>query len=58
MARMLVSLSRLVRADGGQDLIEYALLVGLVALLAVVGVGSLGTTINSVFWQTIAAQSF
>ena len=58
MARMLVSVSRLGRADGGQDLIEYALLVGLVALLAVVGVGSLGTTINSVFWQTIAAQSF
>ena len=58
MARMRVALSRLVRRDGGQDLIEYALLIGLVALVAVLAVGSLGTTINSVFWQTIAAQSF
>ena len=58
MARMLVAVSRLVRTDPGQDLMEYALLIGLVALVAVVAVGSLGTTINSVFWQTIAAQSF
>ena len=58
MARMLVALSRLVRSDDGQDLVEYALLVVLVAVAAVVAVGSLGTTINSVFWQTIAAQSF
>ena len=58
MARMLVALSRLVRSDDGQDLVEYALLVVLVAVAAVFAVGSLGTTINSVFWQTIAAQSF
>ncbi len=38
--------------DGGQDLIEYALLVGLVAVAAVTEVG---TTIKDVFWSVIAA---
>ena len=33
----------------GQDLIEYALLIALVALAATVGMGSLATAINSEF---------
>jgi Flp pilus assembly pilin Flp len=41
--------------DSGQDLIEYALLVGLVALVAVTAVSQVGTTIQTVFWDTIAA---
>ena len=43
------------RCDHGQDLIEYALLVGLVALLAVTAITQVGATINTVFWSVIAA---
>ena len=48
-------LRRLRRDDSGQDLIEYALLIGLVALVAVSAVSQVGTTILNVFWQVIAA---
>jgi Flp pilus assembly pilin Flp len=41
--------------DSGQDLIEYALLIGLVALVAVSAVSQVGTTILNVFWSVIAA---
>lgn len=44
--------------EDGQDLLEYALLVGLIAIVAVGAVGTLGNTINSAFWQVIAAASF
>ncbi len=40
--------------DSGQDLLEYALLVALIALVAVGGVTAVGTTINTVFWSYIA----
>ena len=43
------------RGDRGQDLIEYALLVGLVAVVAVGAITQVGTTINDVFWSVIAA---
>ena len=58
IARVLLAVDWLAWNDDGQDLVEYGLLIGLIALAAVVAVGSLGTTINTVFWQTIAAQSF
>ena len=44
----------LFREDQGQDLVEYALLCALIALVAVAAVTTLGNTINSVFWQFIA----
>lgn len=40
-------LVRFVREDGGQDLIEYALLATFVSLAAAVGVNLLGTAINN-----------
>ncbi len=43
-------LSRVVREDDGQDLIEYALLATLIALVAGVGAASLGTNLNT--WYT------
>ena len=49
-------LRRFRRDDSGQDLIEYALLVGLVALVAVSAVTQVGTTIRDVFWSVIAAS--
>ena len=42
-------IKRLWSEEEGQDLIEYALLVALVALAAVVGMNSLATAINSEF---------
>ena len=53
MAQMMTVIGRLFLRDDGQDLIEYALLIGLIALAAMVGVSTLGTTINTVFWTGI-----
>jgi pilus assembly protein Flp/PilA len=46
-------IARLVREDAGQDLVEYAFLVGLIALVAYVGVTALGTKINAYYGTTI-----
>jgi pilus assembly protein Flp/PilA len=43
------------RNEEGQDLIEYALLVGLISLVAVAAIGLAGTSVNTIF-GTIAAQ--
>lgn len=40
---------RAIRRDDGQDLVEYALIVALIALGATVGIGSLGTTLGDAF---------
>jgi Flp pilus assembly pilin Flp len=45
---------RLVVRDDGQDLLEYGLLVVLIAVVALAAVSSLGGTINTVLWQPIA----
>jgi pilus assembly protein Flp/PilA len=41
----------LMRDDSGQDLLEYALLVALIALVAVAAVTSSGQAVNSIFSQ-------
>ena len=46
MKKMLVSL---VRDEEGQDLVEYAMLVALIALVAAVGVRAFGTALSSWF---------
>jgi len=46
-------LNRFVREDAGQDLVEYAFLVGLIALVAFVGVQTLGQKINTYYGTTI-----
>jgi len=38
---------RFVREDEGQDLVEYALLLALIALAAITTMGLLGTAINN-----------
>jgi pilus assembly protein Flp/PilA len=35
--------------EEGQDLIEYALLVGLISLVAVVAITAAGTSVNNIF---------
>jgi Flp pilus assembly pilin Flp len=42
--------------DDGQDLIEYALLASLIAVVAVGAVTALGFQVANVFWATIAAS--
>jgi Flp pilus assembly pilin Flp len=39
--------------DSGQDLLEYALLVALIAMVALGAVQTVGATINGVFWTYI-----
>ena len=48
---------RLRRSEDGQDLLEYGLLMALIAILAMGAVASVGQTINDVFWDAIA-QNF
>ena len=45
------------RDDDGQDLLEYAVLCALIALVAIGAVQAVGNTINDVFWSAIAASS-
>jgi Flp pilus assembly pilin Flp len=47
--------ARLRREDEGQDLLEYSLLVALIALFLVGSVTQVGQTLYTFFWQTIAA---
>jgi pilus assembly protein Flp/PilA len=42
-------LRNLVRGEEGQDLLEYALLVSLIALVAVASIGLAGTQVNTIF---------
>jgi pilus assembly protein Flp/PilA len=42
-------IARLGRAEDGQDLLEYALLVALIALIAIGGVTLAGTSVNVIF---------
>lgn len=41
--------SRLVRDEEGATAVEYGLIVGLIAIVIIVGVGFLGTTLNGMF---------
>ena len=48
--------ARLNRADEGQDLLEYGLLMALIAVFAMGAVSAVGNTVNTVFWQSIATN--
>lgn len=49
--------SRWCSPEHGQDLLEYALLAALIALVAVGAVTTVGTTLNTVFWNAIDAST-
>ncbi len=57
MRRVLRLAGRLVRNDKGQDLIEYGLLMFLMAIVAIAGIMSVSDIVNNVLWGTIA-QNF
>jgi len=46
---------RILTNTSGQDLIEYALLVGLISLVAVVAITAAGTSVNGIFTAIQAA---
>lgn len=48
-------MKRLVREEEGQGMVEYALIIALIALVAAVGLGVLGPKIDTMF-DNIAAK--
>jgi pilus assembly protein Flp/PilA len=52
---LITRMRTLMRDDSGQDLLEYALLVALIALVAVAAVKTSGQAVNSIF-STVASQ--
>jgi Flp pilus assembly pilin Flp len=53
MARVMTAIGRLVLRNEGQDLLEYGLLAALIAVVAILGISTLGDTIFTVFWRNI-----
>lgn len=51
----ITALRSLVRRDEGQDLLEYALLVALIALVCVVAITAAGDNVNVIFERIAAA---
>ena len=47
---------RFVREDEGQDLIEYALLAAIISLGCVIALGLVGTALNGVWGDVVAAM--
>lgn len=46
-----------VRRDDGQDLLEYALLMTLIAIVAMGAVDTVGQTVKTLFWDVIDAAT-
>ena len=47
-------MGRLVREEEGQDLVEYALLLGLISIVAVAAITATGQSINGI-WLAVQA---
>jgi pilus assembly protein Flp/PilA len=55
MLKMYIKMQTLMSREEGQDLVEYALVVALIAFGAVAGMGALSTQINKAF-NTISSD--
>jgi pilus assembly protein Flp/PilA len=55
MDNFMKPVTNLLKDESGQDLIEYALIAGLIGLAAVVAMGTLGTAISTGF-NTISSK--
>jgi Flp pilus assembly pilin Flp len=53
--KFIARLQTLVQGDEGQDLLEYALLVSLIALVAVLAITATGKNVNTIFTDIAAA---
>ena len=49
LMHLYVKLQNLKNGEEGQDLVEYALLVALIALVCIAGVNNVATAVNNVF---------
>ena len=50
-------IERFRRTDEAQDLLEYGMLMALIAIAAIGAISAVGNTIFNVFWSAIAATS-
>jgi Flp pilus assembly pilin Flp len=57
MRRVIAAVRTWTDGCDGQDLLEYALLAALIALVVIAGITSVGSAIQTVFWTPIA-QTF
>lgn len=57
MQLAVTEIQRLRRNEEGQDLLEYGMLMSLIAIVAMVSISALGNAILTVFWSAIAAAS-
>ena len=55
--KLITRMRSFVRGTEGQDLLEYALLVALIALVCTVAIQATGTNVNAIF-EAIAARLF
>jgi len=53
VTRFIASICQLARTDEGQDLLEYAMLMALIVVAAMLSVQRLGIVINDIFWAPI-----
>jgi Flp pilus assembly pilin Flp len=53
VARVVIGLERIRTREDGQAMVEYALLLFLIAVVSVVILGVLGTKVSSVFNQVV-----
>jgi pilus assembly protein Flp/PilA len=49
MLKLYIKFQNILSGDEGQDLVEYALVVALIALAATAGMGKLATALNGAF---------
>jgi Flp pilus assembly pilin Flp len=56
MQRVWDAMRRFLAAEQGQDLLEYAMLAGLIAVTAIGAITALGQAARGVLWQTIASN--
>ncbi len=56
VSQRLLDIKYLYDDEEGQDLVEYALLLGAIVLACVVAMGALGSAISNLFWTSAAAK--
>jgi len=52
MEKFVAFLHQIMREEDGQDMVEYALILGLVSIIAVVAVTATGGAVNSI-WEAV-----
>ena len=55
MQAFVAFLNRLVREEEGQDMVEYALILGLVSIIAVAAVTTTGTSVQAI-WNKVSGE--